>query len=90
MPNRTKRDVTYHIDRQIRKAGNKAEIEAFAACWPEICEALGRFPPTRGEIEMIKLNGPPTGFSLLIEGRAIGPRWEFRKMGRSAFKKFSL
>ena len=89
MSNKVKRDVTYHIDRQIRKAGNKAEIEAFAACWPELCRALGKFPPTRGEIEWIKLNGPPSGFSLLIKGRSLGPRWEFRKGGRSASRSSS-
>lgn len=74
---RGKRDVTWCIDRETSRRGAQADRDALALRWPEICEALSKFPPTLGDIEKIKLFGPPEGFSLLPK---YGPldRWDFK------------
>ena len=61
--------------------GKKAEREALAAVWPQICEALQKMPPTIGEIESIRLYGPPEGFSFLPKFRPIH-RHDFKKAGK--------
>lgn len=87
---RKTRDLTYNIEREIEKRWTRGEREAFAARWPEICEALSKLPPTRGELESIRLYGPPPGYSPLKEIRSVGPRWDFRRRGHSTAKNFPV
>lgn len=66
--------------RRVSEAHECGEREALAAVWPELMEYLGRFPPTRAEIERILVSGPPSGFSYLPNSH---DRWQFRTRGFS-------
>ena len=48
--------------RRINQVDVQIRNEVAAEKFPRLMRALGNLPPTRGEIEMVKLHGYPDGF----------------------------
>lgn len=70
--------VERSIDRSIEKRSDQMDREVFAEIFPQICRALGNTPPSRAELERIRLLGPPDGFGYLYKGP---DRFNFRRKG---------
>jgi hypothetical protein len=50
------------LARRIERVDSEIRNEVAAEKFPMLMKALGNLPPTRGEIEMVRLFGYPEGF----------------------------
>lgn len=71
--------VIAKINQETQNREKQGEREAYAAIWPYVCAALGKLPPTKSEIEKIKLFGPPEGYGKIKNNSY---RYQFKKFIR--------
>ena len=55
-------DKPGQLARKIEQVNSEIRNEVAAKKFPMLMKALGNLPPTRGEIEMVRLFGYPEGF----------------------------